>query len=76
MHPGGLAAGGGSLSGKERLDEILQTAIGLEHKSILFYIGLLDLVPNELGKGKVSGIIEEEKSHVAVLTRQLNALRE
>lgn len=60
-----------ALTGKESLADILTTAIELEKKSILFYVGLKELVPEALGKNKVEAIIREETQHVAVLRGKL-----
>ena len=54
--------------------ELLKIAIGLEKESIVFYLGLRDLVPTKLGAGKVERILREEMSHVALLRGQLAAL--
>lgn len=54
--------------------EVLRVAIGLEKESILFYLGLKDLVSTRLGRDRVARIIDEEKSHVALLNGQLLAL--
>lgn len=56
------------LTGTESMTQIVETAIGLEKESILFYIGLKDLVPLKLGREKIDEIISEEKKHVAQLT--------
>jgi rubrerythrin len=58
-----------ALTGKETIQEIIKTAIGLEKESILFYLGLKDFVPPELGQDKLDRIINEERKHVI----QLNA---
>ena len=42
------------------MEEVLQTAIGLEKDSIIFYVGIEELVPEKLGKDKVNDIIKEE----------------
>lgn len=55
------------LTGKETMAQIIKTAIGLEKESILFYLGLKDIVPPRLGRQKIDDIIEEEKKHVAQL---------
>ena len=55
------------MTGNETMTQIIATAIGLEKESILFYIGLKDFVPPQLGRGKIDEIIEEEKKHVAQL---------
>ena len=43
--------------------QVIETAIGLEKESILFYLGLKDIVPPKLGRVKIDEIIEEEKRH-------------
>jgi rubrerythrin len=63
------------LTGQESMMEILTTARDLEKESILFYVGMLDLVPEELGKQRIQRIIDEEKSHVVTLTQELGRLK-
>ena len=60
-----------SLTGEESITEIIDIAIGLEKESILFYLGLKDMVPPKYGQDKVDQIIREERKHVV----QLNAYR-
>ena len=67
----GSPAAADSLSGKESITEIVNIAIGLEKESILFYIGLKDMIPPQYGQEKLEKIIKEEQKHVV----QLNALR-
>ena len=55
------------LTGKESMEDILKTAIGLEKKSILFYVGIEDLVPTKMGREKIDEIIREEKKHISQL---------
>jgi len=61
------------LTGKEDIRQILQTAIGLEKDSIVFYLGLKDLVAPDLGRDKIDEIIRQELGHIATLTEQLAA---
>lgn len=56
------------LTGDESMAQIIKTAIDLEKESILFYIGLKDMVPPKLGREKIDEIIQEEQKHVAQLT--------
>jgi len=56
-----------SFTGEEPIEEIITTAIGLEKESILFYLGLKDLVPAKYGHDKLDEIIREEKLHIAQL---------
>ena len=65
-----------TLTGKESLEDILTIAINLEKKSILFYVGLKDLVSKRRGKDKVEAIINEEKKHIAQLSEALQKVRE
>ncbi len=62
------------LTGKESTQELLEIAIGAEKNSILFYVGLKSLVPDEAGKDKIEAIIMEEVRHAADLRRQLAAV--
>jgi rubrerythrin len=62
------------LTGKESTRELLEIAIGAERNSILFYVGLKEMVPTETGKDQVEAIIREEVSHAAELRRYLTAL--
>jgi rubrerythrin len=62
------------LTGKESVQELLEIAIGAEKNSVLYYVGLRDLVPVDAGRDKIEAIIREEVRHVADLRRQLNAL--
>jgi len=62
------------LTGGERPQEVLHTAIGLEKDSIVFYLGLRDIVPDARGRGRLDDIIKEEMGHITLLTGQLAAL--
>jgi rubrerythrin len=64
-----------ALSGKETMAQILTTAIGLEKESILFYLGIKDLVPPKLGQKKVDDIINEERKHVIQLNTLLQKIK-
>lgn len=63
------------LTGTETMEEILNTAIGLEKDSIVFYEGMKAVVPATAGKEQVEGIIEQELGHIVDLTKQLEALK-
>ncbi|MFQ5906200.1 MAG: ferritin family protein [bacterium] len=64
------------LTGKESMGDILRTAVGLEKDSIVFYLGMKDLIPERLGKGKVDDIVKEEMKHITLLSRQLRSLKQ
>lgn len=63
------------LTGKEKVEDILRIAIGLEKDSIVFYLGMKDAVPERLGRSKIDPIIKEEMSHMSSLSRALETLR-
>jgi len=59
------------LTGKETPAQVFRTAIGLEKDSIVFYLGIQDLVGKTLGRDKIANIIQEEMSHVTLLSGEL-----
>lgn len=61
------------LTGKETKEDILRAAIGREKDSIVFYLGIKEVVPEELGKGKIEAILKEEMGHIAVLSDELSS---
>jgi rubrerythrin len=64
-----------SLTGDETLEEILQTAVGLEKDTILFYLGIKDLIPVQSGQDRIEEIIREERMHVIQLSNVLKKVR-
>jgi len=61
--------------GADRDEEsILRAAIGLEKDSIVFYLGLKDMVPAHLGRDWVETIIEEEMGHIGQLSERIRNL--
>lgn len=62
-------------TGKETIEDVLMTAAGMEKDSIVFYLGMKELVPERLGKGRIDAIIREEMSHLGSLNRELAKLR-
>jgi rubrerythrin len=64
-----------SLTGNEKIEDILKIAIDAENNSVVFYSGVKELVPAKAGKDKVEAIIKEELGHIAVLSKQLTLLK-
>jgi rubrerythrin len=58
----------GDLPEKEKIRKILRAAIGLEKESIVFYLGMKELVPARFGKDKIDKIIREEMGHIRLLS--------
>lgn len=53
------------------MDAILKAAILAEKDSIVFYLGMKDLVPEKLGQERLYDIIKEEMSHIKLLSHRL-----
>jgi rubrerythrin len=64
-----------SLTGTETMEELLTTAIGLEKESVLFYLGIKDIVSPEYGLERIDDIIREERGHIAQLNGLLGKLK-
>jgi rubrerythrin len=57
------------------IKSILKSAITAEKDSIVFYLGMKELVPEKLGKERIDSIIKEEMSHIRLLGRKLVTAR-
>jgi len=53
--------------------EILKSAIEAEKDSIVFYLGMKEGIPENLGKDRIETIIKEEMGHIRVLSKELVA---
>jgi rubrerythrin len=56
------------------LQGILKAALAAEKDSILFYLGMKDLVPENLGRSEIEEIIQEEMRHIRILGEKLSSL--
>lgn len=63
------------LTGEETMQEILRIALDLEKESVVFYQGIREMVPENLGKDRIEGIIKEEMRHITDLSSQLASLK-
>ena len=57
------------------MEEILKEAILAEKDSIVFYLGMKEMVPENFGKTKIDAIIKEEMTHIKLLSGKLVALK-
>jgi rubrerythrin len=57
------------------MQAILKAAILAEKDSIVFYLGMKDIVPETLGQSHLDKIIKEEMNHINMLSRRLVATR-
>jgi len=53
------------------MESIIKDAITAEKDSILFYLGMKELVPEKAGKTKLDDIIREEMNHITMLANKL-----
>lgn len=53
---------------------VLKAAIVAEKDSIVFYLGMKEMVPEKYGKDKLDKIIKEEMGHIKILSKELVAL--
>ena len=52
--------------------EVLRYALQMEKESIVFYTGMKIYVPASLGHAQLDSIIEEEFSHITLISMLLN----
>jgi rubrerythrin len=57
------------------MEAILKDAITAEKDSIVFYLGMRDAVPENMGRSRLDEIIQEEMGHIRLLSRELTALK-
>jgi len=62
------------LTGKETPKEIINIAVNSENESVVFYLGLKELVPAKAGRDKIEKIIMEEINHITVLLKRLRSM--
>ena len=60
---------------KEKNVKVFREAINREKDSIVFYLGMKELVPENLGRERIDGIIQEEMKHIRLLSNRLAALK-
>ena len=62
------------LGGQETMEDILKMAIGKEKDSVIFYLGMKEIVSPSLGRDRIDAIIMEEMNHIGVLSARLASL--
>ena len=63
------------LTGSESLEEVLEIALDAERNSIIFYLGIKNMVSEDLGQANIDAIINEEMSHITLLGTALGSAR-
>ena len=54
--------------------EILELALQFEKDSVIYFLGVSDMVPERLGKTDVMGLAKQEQAHIALIQRTLSQL--
>jgi len=57
------------------MKSVLKAAILAEKDSIVFYLGMKEMVPEKYGKDKIDKIMKEEMGHIKLLSKELVALK-
>jgi rubrerythrin len=63
------------LKADESLMDVLNFAIEIEKDSIVFYLGLREAMPEDLGRFDVSQIIKEEMRHISYITDLMHKIK-
>jgi rubrerythrin len=53
------------------LDDVLLWAIDREKDSVVFYIGMKEMVPPAFGRDRIDLIVKEEMNHIAWISKEL-----
>jgi rubrerythrin len=53
------------------IEAILKDAITAEKDSIVFYLGMREVVPEKMGRSRLDDIIKEEMGHIRMLSKAL-----
>ena len=54
--------------------EILELALQFEKDSVIYFLGVADMVPEHLGKNDVLGLAKQEQDHIALIQSTLSKL--
>jgi rubrerythrin len=57
------------------MEAILKDAITAEKDSIVFYLGMRDMVPEGKGRRRMDDVIKEEMGHIRMLSKELMAYK-
>lgn len=55
------------------LKDVLRFALERERDSIVFFVGIREVVPESLGASQIDAIIKQEMGHVALISKRLAA---
>jgi rubrerythrin len=55
-------------------EDMLKMAIGFEKDTIVYFLGLKEVVPDEDEKNQIDKLVKEEMKHVSILTKELMSM--
>jgi rubrerythrin len=56
--------------------EVIDVALQFEKDSVLFFLGMKDVLPDSQGKGEIDVLIQAEKEHIQMLSRARRQLEQ
>ncbi len=62
------------LKNKSDAREILELALQFEKDSVIYFLGVAEVVPEHLGKSDVLGLAKQEQNHIALIQNVLSKL--
>jgi rubrerythrin len=63
------------MGGMTTPQEVLRAAMEFEKDSIVCFLGMRDMVPENLGRAHIEALISEEMDHIATLAEQYGSLQ-
>ena len=54
--------------------QILELALQFEKDTVIYFLGVADMVPERLGKADVLGLVKQEQGHIALIQRTLSKI--
>ena len=63
-----------TLKGDEPPADVLRLAIAFEKDTVVFLLGMKDVVPEGLGRDKVDWLVRQEQQHIVALVTHLRSL--
>ncbi|MCK4850809.1 MAG: hypothetical protein KAT11_05625, partial [Phycisphaerae bacterium] len=55
--------------------EVLELALQFEKDTVIYFLGIADIVPERLGKADILGLVKQEQGHIGLIQRTLSTLK-
>ncbi|MCB1195035.1 hypothetical protein KDK77_02520 [bacterium] len=63
------------MTGKESLQDVILLALNHTKESLMFFLGMKQMVPEHLGRAHIDEIIRDKMEHVQFLTKELRKVK-